>query len=93
MHPLDDKRSFMKLSHLHSPSTGIAWSHYISYTPRFRNLDKFYHSLVQQPYPLQVDEQGLSFFFPEVGLQFLALNSAWEIDEFFKDRSSINDSA
>src|SRR6266436_9161393 len=27
LHPLDDKRSFMKLSHLHSPSTGIAWSH------------------------------------------------------------------
>ena len=40
-----------------------------------------------------VGEQGLSFFFPEVGLQFLALHSAWEIDEFFKDRSSINDSA
>ena len=66
---------------------------YFSYTPRFRNFDKFYHSLVQQPYPLQADEQGLAFFFPEVGLQFLALNSAWEIDEFFKDRSSINDSA
>jgi len=31
LHPLDDKRSFMKLSHLHSPSTGIAWSHCISY--------------------------------------------------------------
>src|SRR5215211_5766586 len=33
LHPLDDKRSFMKLSHLHSPSTGIAWSHYFPYTP------------------------------------------------------------
>jgi len=34
LHPLDDKRSFMKLSHLHSPSTGIAWSHCFSYTPQ-----------------------------------------------------------
>ena len=31
LHPLDDTRRFMKLSHLHSPSTGIAWSHCISY--------------------------------------------------------------
>jgi hypothetical protein len=29
-HPLDDKRSFMKSSHLHSPSTSRAWSHYLS---------------------------------------------------------------
>jgi hypothetical protein len=26
-HPLDDRRSFMKVSSLHSPSTSIAWSH------------------------------------------------------------------
>ncbi len=26
-HPLDGKRSFMKSSHLHSPSTSRAWSH------------------------------------------------------------------
>ena len=63
------------------------------YHARFRNFDKFYHSLVHQPYPLQANEQGLVFLFPEAGLQFLALNSSWEIDEFFKDRSSVNDSA
>ena len=27
LHPLDDRRSFMKLSHPHSLSTRIAWSH------------------------------------------------------------------
>jgi len=27
LHPLDDRRSFLKLSHPHSPSTRIAWSH------------------------------------------------------------------
>jgi hypothetical protein len=31
LHPLDDRRSFMKLSHPHSLSTRIAWSHYFSY--------------------------------------------------------------
>ncbi len=63
------------------------------YPQRFLNFGKFYHSLVQQPYPLKAEEQGLSFLFPDARLQFLALNSAWEIDEFFKDRSSVNKSA
>jgi len=31
--PLDDTRSFMKLSHLHCPSTALPGSHYFSYTP------------------------------------------------------------
>jgi hypothetical protein len=31
LHPLDDRRSFLKLSHPHSPSTRIAWSHWNSY--------------------------------------------------------------
>jgi hypothetical protein len=30
LHPLDDRRSFLKLSHPHSPSTRIAWSHWYS---------------------------------------------------------------
>src|SRR5712691_7550930 len=38
LHLLDDTRSFMKLSHLHSPSTGIAWSHCCAYTPTHRGL-------------------------------------------------------
>src|SRR5262249_20713243 len=28
LHPLDGRRSFLKLSHPHSPSTRIAWSHW-----------------------------------------------------------------
>jgi hypothetical protein len=59
------------------------------YPSRFENFGKFYHSLVQQPYPLKAEEQGLSFLFPDTHLQFLGLNSAWEIDEFFRERSSI----
>jgi WD40 repeat protein len=64
-----------------------------TYHTRFENFGKFYHSLVQQPYPQKAEEQCLSFLFPEPRLQFLAMNSAWEIDEFFKNRSSTNDSA
>src|SRR5438093_9203712 len=35
----------------------------------------------------------LAFLFPETRLQFLTMNSEWEIDEFFKERASINASA
>jgi 3',5'-cyclic AMP phosphodiesterase CpdA len=63
------------------------------YHARFLNFGRFYHSLVQQPYPSKLEEQGFSFLFSDTRLQFLALNSAWEIDEFFKERSSIHERA
>jgi 3',5'-cyclic AMP phosphodiesterase CpdA len=63
------------------------------YHLRFENFSKFYHTLMQQPYPLKADEQCLAFLFPETRLQFLAMNSAWEIDEYFKERASINEGA
>jgi len=64
------------------------------YPERFKNFsDHFYHPLVQKPYPLAPEEQCLPFLFGESRLQFLAMNSAWEIDEYFKERSSISDSA
>ncbi|MEW6737029.1 MAG: metallophosphoesterase [Acidobacteriota bacterium] len=63
------------------------------YPLRFTNFSKFYHTLIQQPYPLQNEEQFQSFLFADTGIQILALNSCWEIDEFFPHRSSINQSA
>ncbi|HNB74404.1 MAG TPA: metallophosphoesterase, partial [Acidobacteriota bacterium] len=63
------------------------------YPNRFENFGKFYHQLVQKPYPTEAAKQGLSFLFEEHGLQFLALNSASEIDEYFPERSSINEGA
>jgi small GTP-binding protein len=62
------------------------------YPERFRNFnDHFYHPLIQKPYPLSPDEQCIPFFFSEERLQFLAMNSAWEIDEYFPERSSISE--
>lgn len=63
------------------------------YPARFDNFSKFYHSLIQLPYPLQAESQCLSFLYDEPRLQFLTMNSAGEIDEWFQDRSSINDKA
>ena len=64
-----------------------------AYPKRFENFQRFYHQLTQQPYPLKPETQFMSFLYEEHALQFLALNSAWEIDEYFPERSSINHSA
>ncbi|HLL06699.1 MAG TPA: metallophosphoesterase [Myxococcaceae bacterium] len=61
------------------------------YPLRFQNFSKFfYHPLMQQEFPRPYQEQGLVSTFPESGLQFLAFNSAWEIDEHFPRRASLH---
>jgi len=64
------------------------------YPERFRNFSQhFYHPLTQRPYPLEPGEQCLPLLFSESRLQFLAMNSAWEIDEYFPERSGICEQA
>ncbi|WP_224242391.1 metallophosphoesterase [Hyalangium gracile] len=63
------------------------------YPERFRNFSRhFYHPLTQREYPLAPEEQCLSFL-TDSRLQFLAMNSAWEIDEYFTERSGICEQA
>ncbi len=52
--------------------------------------ENFYHPLIQQPYPLPFEEQCIPFFFAYMGIQFLAINSCWQTDEFFPDRAGIH---
>lgn len=60
------------------------------YPRRFKNFnDQFYKFLRQEEYPLAFEEQAIPFLFIESRIQLLALNSCWEIDEFFPTRSSI----
>ena len=64
------------------------------YPRRFANYsDSFHHKITQEPYPLVYEQQGISYYFKEDRLQFLAMNSCWEIDEYFPDRSSMHPEA
>ena len=64
------------------------------YPERFKNFSQhFYHPLTQKLYPLAPQEQCVPLLFSEHRLQFLAMNSAWEIDEYFRERSSILEQA
>jgi len=64
------------------------------YKNRFQSFSQaFYHKVVQQPYPLDFTDQGISYLFGKNGIQFLALNSAWEIDQHGRDNSGIHPDA
>jgi predicted MPP superfamily phosphohydrolase len=53
--------------------------------------DAFYHKVTSaEDYPLAPEQQGFSYFFEDTGVQFLALNTAWEIDQFFPKRASVH---
>ena len=52
-----------------------------------------YHPLLVQEYPLDYAKQGISILYPEERLQFLALNSCWQIDQFNPKRSGIHPEA
>ena len=72
--------------------TGYLLRDEAKYRERFKNFSQhFYHPLMQKEYPLAPEEQCLSLLFRETRLQFLAMNSAWEIDEYFPERSSISE--
>lgn len=62
------------------------------YPTRFEPFSRcLFEPVMGHPYPLAFAEQGLvqSFFEGGCGLQFLSLNSCWELDEFDRKRSSV----
>jgi hypothetical protein len=64
------------------------------YSLRFKSFsDKFYHTFFKKPYPTDYKAQGISIPFWDTGLQFLALNSCWQIDEFYRKRSGLHPEA
>ena len=61
------------------------------YRQRFARFSRvFFHPLLQREYPLDYERQAFALLFPEDRLQFICLNSCWQIDEFHQERSSIH---
>jgi hypothetical protein len=84
----------LKAEHVREIGEGYLVRDEQRYPRRFNNFSRFfYHPLFQVEYPLAPADQGIPYFFPETGLQFLAFNSAWEVDEWFPDRAGINEGA
>nr|VFK52056.1 MAG: small GTP-binding protein domain-containing protein [Candidatus Kentron sp. TUN] len=56
--------------------------------------DAFYHKVLSsQEYPLAPEKQGRAYFFEDTGVQFIALNTAWEVDRFYPKRAGIHPEA
>jgi 3',5'-cyclic AMP phosphodiesterase CpdA len=63
------------------------------YGARFGNFARFYKERMQKDYPLAPQDQGLAVLSERDRIQLIGLNSAWEVDEWFPERSSIHKGA
>ncbi|MEH2178473.1 metallophosphoesterase [Nostoc sp.] len=64
------------------------------YQKRFSYFnDYFYKRIFGESYPLEYDRQAILHPCPEDKILFLALNSCWEIDHEYKNRSGIHPNA
>lgn len=65
-----------------------------NFPKRFEQFsDSFFHKLLPMEYPLDYADQGMSYLFAGTGIQFLTLNSAWEIDKNGRKKSGIHPDA
>jgi hypothetical protein len=55
--------------------------------------NQLFHKLVQKPYPDAEREQGIAYTQAETCIQFLTLNSCWQIGRFHRKQSAIHPEA
>lgn len=60
------------------------------YHQRFREFAEFYQRVCRQPYPLNPLDQATIHHFGDAGVLVLGLNSSWQLDHNYRERSSIN---
>ncbi len=63
------------------------------YRKRFTNFSNFYKAIKGKSYPQEYDEQGIIYHLAAENLLILGLNSAWNLDKYFPNRSNIHDIA
>lgn len=63
------------------------------YPKRFALFRGTYQRLTKEEYPEALAQQGLIIPYPEDRIEFLTLNTAWEMDRWHKESISINEQA
>lgn len=78
--------------HIPAGEAGAAVRDDTLYQQRFAHFSAHFYKRVSggQDYYMDCQRQGILFPGPADRVLFLALNSAWEIDHYFRDRASIN---
>ena len=59
------------------------------YKQRFKHFSTFYQAVRGEPYPLEYSQQAILYHLPEHNLLILGLNSAWQLDHYYKSRVSV----
>jgi len=59
---------------------------------KFENFSEYFYKKIYDgmSYPVSYNCQGMLHIYPDTEMLFLTLNSCWNIDYYFQDRSSIN---
>jgi hypothetical protein len=84
----------VKPEHCVSRGSGFLVRNEANYPQRLKLFsDLFFKKIRHKPYPLDSERQGLAYLFPETRIQFLTLNSCWQIDQHFRKRSGVHPSA
>lgn len=60
------------------------------YKQKFAHFSRFYQEITGDNYPLEYDQQYSLQHLPEQNLLILGLNSAWQIDHYYRSRASIH---
>jgi small GTP-binding protein len=61
------------------------------YKNRFQAFHEcFYRKVYNQPYPLEYDRQAILYPAPQDRILFLGLNSCWQLDHHYQNRSGVN---
>ena len=62
------------------------------YRLRFQYFNDYFYRKVylNQQYPIEYSKQGILHYNKEDKILFLALNSCWQLDHYYKNRASIN---
>ncbi|MGK7928980.1 MAG: CHAT domain-containing protein [Spirulina sp.] len=59
------------------------------YQQRFKHFNDFYKAVTGEKYPLEYSQQAIFYHFPHHNLLILGLNSAWQLDHYYKSRVDI----
>ena len=92
-HDVQDRKDAYEEREKEDGST-IKVRHPENFPKRFEQFSNgFCHPLLHKDYPLSYAEQGISYLFPDTGIQFLTLNSAWQIDKNGRKKAGIHPDA
>ncbi|MFO1431027.1 MAG: metallophosphoesterase [Candidatus Competibacteraceae bacterium] len=80
-------------SYIPAGDTGALLREENLYKKRFDYFRNFYRKICGNDFPVEYADQAVLHIYPKDKMIFLALNSCWEIDHYYKNRASINSSA